>query len=65
MEASFSLKATGFTDYGLDERILQGIKSLKFKKPTAVQAACIPLALKGKDLLARAKYVYLPLRLVG
>jgi len=54
MEASFSLKATGFNDYGLDERILQGIKSLKFKKPTAVQAACIPLALKGKDLLARA-----------
>jgi ATP-dependent RNA helicase DDX56/DBP9 len=54
MEAGFSLKKADWKDYGLDERIVQGIAALHFSKPTAVQAACIPLALKGKDLLARA-----------
>eukprot|EP01012_Entosiphon_sulcatum_P010749 TRINITY_DN1636_c0_g1_i1.p1 TRINITY_DN1636_c0_g1~~TRINITY_DN1636_c0_g1_i1.p1 ORF type:complete len:633 (+),score=147.91 TRINITY_DN1636_c0_g1_i1:44-1942(+) len=44
-----------FADYGLDSRLLRAIREMKFENPTPVQAAVLPLALKGKDILARAK----------
>ena len=44
-----------FGSFGLDNRILKAIKKAGYKKPTLVQSAAIPLALKGKDILARAK----------
>ncbi|EEQ31366.1 ATP-dependent DNA/RNA helicase [Microsporum canis] len=44
-----------FEDFGLDPRLLQALKLQKFSKPTLVQAEAIPLALDGKDILARAK----------
>ena len=44
-----------FQSLGLDTRLLQGIAKLGFAHPTAVQAKAIPLALEGKDILARAK----------
>ncbi|KAF8473980.1 P-loop containing nucleoside triphosphate hydrolase protein [Kalaharituber pfeilii] len=46
---------TTFQNLGLDPRLLQGIAKLEFAHPTAVQAKAIPLALEGKDILARAK----------
>jgi ATP-dependent RNA helicase DDX56/DBP9 len=44
-----------FTHLGLDSRLLQGIAKQRFEKPTPVQVKAIPLALQGRDVLARAK----------
>ncbi|KAI5843219.1 ATP-dependent RNA helicase dbp9 [Tricharina praecox] len=46
---------TTFASLGLDARLLQGVATLGFANPTLVQAKAIPLALEGKDILARAK----------
>ena len=43
-------KAT-FDSLNLDSRILQAITREKFTEPTPVQAATLPLALSGKDIL--------------
>ncbi|KAI9852754.1 MAG: ATP-dependent DNA/RNA helicase [Thelocarpon superellum] len=50
-----SSSQTTFSNLGLDSRILQGVLKEQYPKPTPVQAAAIPLALEGKDILARAK----------
>ncbi|KAK8022314.1 ATP-dependent RNA helicase dbp9, partial [Apiospora rasikravindrae] len=39
----------------LDSRLLQAIASQNWKKPTLVQSKAIPLALDGRDVLAKAK----------
>ncbi|KAI9800014.1 MAG: ATP-dependent DNA/RNA helicase [Piccolia ochrophora] len=44
-----------FVDLGLDARLLQAVVKEQYSKPTPVQAKAIPLALQGKDVLARAK----------
>lgn len=44
-----------FASLNLDPRLLQAITREKFTAPTPVQAKAIPLALDGKDVLARAK----------
>lgn len=44
-----------FASLGLDPRLLQGIAKQNFKTPTLVQSKAIPLALNGRDVLARAK----------
>lgn len=44
-----------FTSLGLDARLLQAIAKSNFQAPTPVQAKAIPLALDGRDVLARAK----------
>ena len=43
-----------FEALGVDPRILKGIRKLGLERPTPVQARCVPLALQGKDVLARA-----------
>ncbi|KAL2913389.1 ATP-dependent DNA/RNA helicase [Polyrhizophydium stewartii] len=45
----------GFADMGLDPRIQRAVAKLGFAHPTLVQAKAIPLALQGKDILARAR----------
>lgn len=40
-----------FASLNLDARILQAITKEKFTEPTPVQAATLPLALNGKDIL--------------
>ncbi|KAG9296379.1 hypothetical protein G9A89_014971 [Geosiphon pyriformis] len=40
---------------GLDPRLLRALSKLNFVKPTLIQEKAIPLALAGKDVLARAK----------
>ncbi|KAI9323236.1 P-loop containing nucleoside triphosphate hydrolase protein [Dichotomocladium elegans] len=44
-----------FESFDLDPRILRAIAQLNFTHPTLVQAKAIPLALAGKDILARAR----------
>jgi len=39
----------------LDARILRALADLNFARPTLVQAKAIPLALEGRDILARAR----------
>ncbi|MBV7296675.1 DEAD/DEAH box helicase [Enterovibrio paralichthyis] len=44
-----------FEDLGLDKRLLKTIEHWGFSAPTDVQAAAIPVACAGKDLLASSK----------
>ena len=44
-----------FHELGLDTRLLQAIAEQNFNAPTPVQAKAIPLALAGKDILARSQ----------
>ncbi|KAL9125424.1 MAG: hypothetical protein Q9217_005370 [Psora testacea] len=46
---------SAFDTFGLDARLLQAIAQQKFTTPTEVQWGAIPLALAGKDILARSK----------
>ena len=39
----------------LDSRILRALAEQGFARPTLVQAKAIPLALEGRDILARAR----------
>lgn len=39
----------------VDTRILRALADMGFARPTLVQAKAIPLALEGKDILARAR----------
>ena len=39
----------------LDSRILKALADLGFARPTLVQSKAIPLALEGRDILARAR----------
>lgn len=38
-------------DFGLDRRLMKAVAKMGFVYPTLVQSKCIPLALRGKDLL--------------
>ncbi|OZJ05610.1 hypothetical protein BZG36_01467 [Bifiguratus adelaidae] len=44
-----------FEPFGLDTRLLRAVARMNFSKPTLVQATAIPLALEGKDILAKAR----------
>jgi len=48
------LTFTSFSNL-LDSRLLRALADLGFARPTLVQAKAIPLALEGKDILARAR----------
>ncbi|XP_053822460.1 probable ATP-dependent RNA helicase DDX56 isoform X3 [Vidua chalybeata] len=45
----------GFEHMGLDGRLLRAVAELGWAVPTAIQARAIPLALEGRDVLARAR----------
>ncbi|PGH12132.1 ATP-dependent RNA helicase DBP9 [Polytolypa hystricis UAMH7299] len=49
------LDSQDFENLPLDPRLRQALTQQKFMKPTLVQAEAIPLALQGKDILARAQ----------
>ena len=55
-EASL-LDAKSFSAFAniLDVRILRSLADMGFARPTLVQAKAIPLALEGRDILARAR----------
>jgi len=44
-----------FASFGLDSRLLRAIAKLGYQRPTLIQSKAIPLALEGKDILARAR----------
>ncbi|XP_078669094.1 putative ATP-dependent RNA helicase DDX56 isoform X2 [Branchiostoma floridae x Branchiostoma belcheri] len=48
-------KSLAFHEMGLDDRLLKAIASQGWRHPTLIQERSIPLALEGKDLLARAR----------
>ncbi|KAF6230653.1 hypothetical protein HO173_011190 [Letharia columbiana] len=50
-----SKKPSNFNSLGLDSRLLQAVAQQNFSAPTLVQSRAIPLALEGKDILARSK----------
>ncbi|KAK3770378.1 hypothetical protein RRG08_036128 [Elysia crispata] len=47
--------AIPFHQMGIDDRILESISKLGWSQPTPIQEKAIPLALEGKDILARAR----------
>jgi ATP-dependent RNA helicase DDX6/DHH1 len=48
-------KGQDFEDYCLKRELLMGIFEKGFEKPSPIQEESIPVALAGKDILARAK----------
>jgi ATP-dependent RNA helicase DDX56/DBP9 len=44
-----------FAELGLDPRLLRALNKREFETPTPVQSACIPKALEGRDIVARAR----------
>ncbi len=54
-EASRNEAENGFEQFGFDSQILRGIKAAGFTKPRPIQAATIPAALEGRDVLGLAQ----------
>lgn len=48
-------KGNEFEEYCLKRELLMGIFEKGWEKPSPIQEASIPIALSGKDVLARAK----------
>jgi len=44
-----------FEEFNISEEILKAIKNLEYKKPSDVQAAVIPIALEGKDIIVKSQ----------
>ncbi|RID79108.1 hypothetical protein BRARA_A01876 [Brassica rapa] len=49
-----SFHADSFIKLNLPRPLIQACKTLGYEKPTPIQAACIPLAMMGRDLCASA-----------
>jgi len=48
-------KGNEFEDYYLKRELLMGIFEMGYEKPSPIQEESIPIALSGRDILARAK----------
>lgn len=48
-------KGNGFEDYCLKRKLLMGIFEKGYEKPSPIQEESIPIALAGRDIMARAK----------
>ena len=44
-----------FSEFNLNDGLLEGIEALGFETPSPIQAEAIPVILKGKDLIASAQ----------
>lgn len=55
VDANIVDNSSSFESIGLDDRLLRAVAKLGHSSPTLIQSSAIPLALAGKDLLARAK----------
>jgi ATP-dependent RNA helicase RhlE len=47
--------AMKFTDFGFDQRLMEGIEASNYEEATPVQQQVIPLILSGKDIIASAQ----------
>src|SRR5216683_8216842 len=45
----------GFESFGLDPKLLQGIRDMGFREPFPIQAEAIGPLLKGRDLIGQAQ----------
>lgn len=54
-EDVLNTKGKSFEDFGLKRELLMGIFEAGFEKPLPIQEELIPMALAGRDILARAK----------
>lgn len=54
VEAASVEDPPSFQSFQLDPRVMKAVLN-QFEQPTLVQAAAIPLAINGKDIVARAK----------
>jgi ATP-dependent RNA helicase RhlE len=45
----------GFTQFGLSEAMVQGVKAMGYVEPTPIQLRAIPLILQGKDVIGSAQ----------
>ncbi|KAH8727759.1 P-loop containing nucleoside triphosphate hydrolase protein [Phaeosphaeriaceae sp. PMI808] len=52
--APLTAAAASFADFELEPRLLRGIRDQRWSSPTAIQSKAIPLALQGRDILARS-----------
>lgn len=48
-------KFRNFDSFGLDFRLLKSIAQQKYPEPTLVQARAMPVALQGRDIIARSR----------
>ncbi|TDB61011.1 ATP-dependent RNA helicase SrmB [Photorhabdus khanii] len=48
------MTATNFSELDLDERLLDALNDKGYSRPTAIQAAAIPAAMDGRDVLGSA-----------
>ncbi|OSM95172.1 MULTISPECIES: ATP-dependent RNA helicase SrmB [Lonsdalea] len=48
------MTATNFSEFDLDESLLNALQDMGFSRPTAIQAAAIPPAMDGRDVLGSA-----------
>lgn len=46
---------TEWAELPLDTRVREALKDLSWEAPTAVQSACVPLALRGKDISIQSR----------
>lgn len=53
--APSSLTESGFEEFPISKRTIQGLRAHKFLRMTPIQLACIPVALSGKDILGEAR----------
>lgn len=47
--------APTFADFNLPAKLMQSLQRMQFTTPTPIQAACIPLAMQGRDILGSAQ----------
>lgn len=55
MQDVTNTKGNEFEDYFLKRELLMGIYEKGFERPSPIQEESIPIALTGRDILARAK----------
>ncbi|MBD1228858.1 ATP-dependent RNA helicase SrmB [Xenorhabdus griffiniae] len=48
------MTATNFSEFQLDESLLEALNDKGYERPTAIQAAAIPAAMDGRDVLGSA-----------
>lgn len=63
MQDVLNTKGGDFEDYGLKRELLMGIFEAGFEKPSPIQEEAIPVALTGRDVLARVRVAGRPFAL--
>ncbi|MFU8947829.1 DEAD/DEAH box helicase [Mycetocola zhadangensis] len=54
-EAETARQALTFSDLGLSDSVLKGLKAVGYETPSAIQAATIPVLLDGRDVVGLAQ----------